>query len=209
METDPQQPLEWKTLSTHGLIAKLPAQVRARLLAAGPSLKDQGTIECRGVRQGHGQYRLRFRERGADGHLRARSIALGRDPAVAQGLESLLFQLRESDKLQQHAQRVIPKLQRAHTTSVRRAFMAAAPGGDHFRRRMWAEQAEAFRDMPEDLAIIAAQAAAQRLQSPRRGRPWHKRWSGGNLPLGKIAGLVSMLCKPSASAPSSTNISSP
>ena len=104
METATPHPLEWETLSAHGLIAKLPAKVRARLLAAVPWIKEQGSVEFRKWPQGGGYYRFRYRSRNAIGEPRAHSLALGSDPAVAQQLEALLYQLREQDKIRKHEQ---------------------------------------------------------------------------------------------------------
>ena len=171
-------------------MARLPAAKRDRFLAALPELLHRGSVENRGV----DCYRLRYRVRDADGRVKARSLALGKDPALAQGIESLLYQLRESKKLQQHENRLAPLMQHTRLARIRKAFMAVAPGGDHNRRKLWAQYAATFDGLSEASAVGSAIFVAEHLSPPARGRPWFKRWWPQNqLPAGKLSELAGLL----------------
>ena len=103
--------------------------------------------------------------------------------------------LRKRDKRQREEAQAARRRKQHRMARLKTAFMAAAPGGDHFRRQTWAELVKGMAGLTNEEAEQYAYDAARRIGKPRRGRPPSNNWPGFNAPGGAISQLATLVAQ--------------
>ena len=153
----------------------LPPHILAILETSGDVLRQRGILECRTERRRKACYRLRFRERTAEGRLRHRSVSLGCDSAQAARVGQILTYWRtqrEHARRRREEEAQERRRQRAESRRLQ-ALVAMSTGGGRRHRRRIRQQVNdlvSFNDPVAGLRLLAQVENGSASPTPR-GRP--------------------------------------